>query len=439
MTRSTIIDTLKTWGPQTTEGLMTLTKFTYDRVHNSAKRALAAKKLAKIGKKWATLEQAAARPGALPVPPPASTVAQTAVSTLGTQQEVLKNRFLIVVDNSSSMESVRYETEQALKQTLNTIRSEAFRSGQDTEVSLYYFADETRPATFFRVNAKEMKVDIHYAPYGNTALFDAVMRAINEHKSIPAQPGENVSYVVITLTDGQDNRSYGSGPRPNMYGYAQACQRAAREMNDLIRAVQGTDHWTVTFQVPPRTKANFCSQFTVPQGNVQEWTNDTAGVAEAAMSRDLGTAAFYGARASGATSTRDFYSVTTDLSKLDPNQLKVQCQDVRSQVQVWEVPRETDIQSFVQAQTGRPYQRGTVFYTLSKSEKVQSNKKVLVMEKGHRAVYAGPNARALVGIKPNEDCRVKPGNHSNFDVFVQSTSVNRVLVRGTKLICWPNA
>lgn len=40
---------------------------------------------------------------------------------------------------------------------------------------------------------------------------------------------------------------------------------------------------------------------------------------------------------------------------------------------------------------------------------------------------------------PSFDAQVKPGNHANFDIFVQSTSFNRKLVRGTKLLYFEGA
>jgi hypothetical protein len=40
----------------------------------------------------------------------------------------------------------------------------------------------------------------------------------------------------------------------------------------------------------------------------------------------------------------------------------------------------------------------------------------------------------MIGLPANADAKVEPGNHANYDIFVQSTSVNRKLPRGTKLI-----
>jgi hypothetical protein len=56
------------------------------------------------------------------------------------------------------------------------------------------------------------------------------------------------------------------------------------------------------------------------------------------------------------------------------------------------------------------------------------------MVKGQKAVYMGEDARRMLGLPTSGVAKVRPGNHSSFDVFVQSTSLNRKLVRGTKLL-----
>jgi hypothetical protein len=56
------------------------------------------------------------------------------------------------------------------------------------------------------------------------------------------------------------------------------------------------------------------------------------------------------------------------------------------------------------------------------------------MEKGSKAIYGGNAARSLIGLPYGAEAKVEPGNHANYDIFVQSTSTNRKLVRGTKLL-----
>lgn len=73
-----------------------------------------------------------------------------------------------------------------------------------------------------------------------------------------------------------------------------------------------------------------------------------------------------------------------------------------------------------------------------KPEKVQGSKKVLLVEKGKPEVWAGSQARQMIGLPIAADAKVEPGNHANYDIFVQSTSVNRKLPRGTKIIVLDN-
>jgi hypothetical protein len=93
-----------------------------------------------------------------------------------------------------------------------------------------------------------------------------------------------------------------------------------------------------------------------------------------------------------------------------------------------------EIKEFVEENTNQPYRLGDAFYQLSKTEKIQAGKDLMIMEKGKRGIWAGSEARELVGIPKGAAGKVTPGNHSNFDIFVQSTSTNRKLVRGTRVL-----
>jgi hypothetical protein len=48
-------------------------------------------------------------------------------------------------------------------------------------------------------------------------------------------------------------------------------------------------------------------------------------------------------------------------------------------------------------------------------------------------VFVGDGVRAMVGL-PDMEVRVKPDQNPDFDVYVQSTSTNRKLVAGTKVM-----
>jgi hypothetical protein len=135
----------------------------------------------------------------------------------------------------------------------------------------------------------------------------------------------------------------------------------------------------------------------------------------------------------------DTFYVQTDLSGLKARDVKRQLDDLSGHFRAYTVGRETDIKTFVESKTHKPYVVGQAFYCLTKPEKVQPNKAVLIAEKGKTAVWGGDQARELVGLPTDgvAHARVEPGNHANYDVYVQSTSVNRKLVRGTKVLIDP--
>ena len=91
--------------------------------------------------------------------------------------------------------------------------------------------------------------------------------------------------------------------------------------------------------------------------------------------------------------------------------------------------------SVFESKMKQPYvpSEGKAFYLLQKPETIQSYKQVLVRDKATDKLFSGTEARKLIGLPDNKDAKVEPFNHSHFEVFVQSTSVNRILPRGTKL------
>ena len=92
------------------------------------------------------------------------------------------------------------------------------------------------------------------------------------------------------------------------------------------------------------------------------------------------------------------------------------------------------IQEFVTSKTGR-YNKGDAFYQLTKAESaVQDYKQIAIRDKTNGHIYAGSQARTLLGFPEYGNIRVAPGDHGNYDIFIQSTSVNRKLVGGTKVI-----
>jgi len=84
---------------------------------------------------------------------------------------------------------------------------------------------------------------------------------------------------------------------------------------------------------------------------------------------------------------------------------------------------------------GRQYQIGRAYYQLTKTEEVQASKDMVILDKSTNALYGGQEARSLLGCPTGISFKIKPAIHGHqYDIFIKSTSVNRKLINGTKLL-----
>jgi hypothetical protein len=320
------------------------------------------------------------------------------------KQKRLKNYITFVLDNSGSMASIGKDVMRTYNSLTSGLRQQSEKNDQE---KLYSDA------------SVEALVPLTSYPTDDlTALWDAVGDAIDNSQSMKDAAEGHVSHLIYILTDGLNNASM----RHNVGSIT-------RLMSDLMH----DGNWTFVYQMPPGAKANFVRTTGIPEGNVAEWEATTRGVEVAYAAASAGFSGFYEARTKGATFVNDFF-VKTDLSKLKKEDLWAKLKDVQKDFMSITVSREMEIKEFVEENTNQPYRLGDAFYQLSKTEKIQAGKDLMIMEKGKRGIWAGAEARELVGIPVGSAGKVTPGNHSNFDIFVQSTSTNRKLVRGTRVL-----
>jgi hypothetical protein len=120
-----------------------------------------------------------------------------------------------------------------------------------------------------------------------------------------------------------------------------------------------------------------------------------------------------------------------------PSQIKRKLEELNpSEYTIFKVGKDSEIRDFVERVTRREYIKGSAFYQLverKKPHKIQNYKQVCIRNTNDGKVYTGDNARNLLGL-PDYQVEVKPGNFKQFEVFIQSTSVNRKLNKGTELI-----
>jgi hypothetical protein len=332
--------------------------------------------------------------------------------------EKLINHFVVFLDRSGSMQPIQRQAVDAFNMNATAIREGAEKSDQEATVTLVTFGGDIKEE-YFCQNAKTLKTYDYqeYQPSGGTPLFDAVGKTVKKLLQRPDVEDKNVSFMLVIITDGEENASFEFND--------------SAVLNNLIHEVQKTDRWSFAFLLPPGHAKRFCATFSIPDGNVKEWALTARGLQDASQAVSTGISSYYTHRSSGKSSVKDFF--VTDLSKISPTTIQKTLEDIRSKVNIWQVPRECEIRIFCEEKSKQTYKKGNAFYQLMKTETVQSYKQIILIEKGKDAVYAGEDARKILGL-PAGNVKVKPGNHANWDIFVQSTSVNRKLVRGTSVV-----
>jgi hypothetical protein len=249
-----------------------------------------------------------------------------------------------------------------------------------------------------------------YSVDGATPLIDATITALDDLAMTPEKYGEH-SFLVYVLTDGEENASRN------------------KAINLTAKIGQLPDNWTLATFVPNQVSVHEAKRFGFPAQNIAVWDATTqAGVNEMGEKIRQTTETFMVNRSKGIRGTKNLFS-------LDTPSLDAVDQTLKSlnwgQFRLLDVEETGRIDEFVESRLGRPYKLGEAYYQLMKPETIQPQKDVAILSK--KKLYVGHEARTLLGL-PDFNVKVSPGDHPDYEVFVQSTSVNRKLIEGTKLL-----
>lgn len=100
--------------------------------------------------------------------------------------------------------------------------------------------------------------------------------------------------------------------------------------------------------------------------------------------------------------------------------------------QILNVRENQDIKGFVQANE-LTFKIGRGFYEFTKTEEIQEKKEVVLEDKMTGDMFSGAQAREMIGLPFGTRGKVRP-SELKYNVFVQSTSVNRKLMGGTRFL-----
>ncbi len=331
-----------------------------------------------------------------------------------------------VRDHSLSMQGLSHEAKADYNNNIESIRVAAEKYKLDTIVNTV----KCGVGYMGRVEVETVNSTVHMlkpikhyeTDGGGTPLFDSVGQLIELMTRVPDYDDPNVSFLVVVITDGFENRSKNYD---------------ARRLSRVIQDLQKTDRWTMTFRVP-RRHANHLTALGIPRGNILEWDQTQEGFRNSTESTSQGIDSFYEARSRGKKSSSSFYA---DLRDVKPGDVRKNLGDITKQLEVWDVKNAgSEIRTFCEWYTGNgTYLKGAGFYELTKPETVQDYKKIIVFDKVSAKYYGGVEGRNLLRLPDFGSVKLRPGAHGQYDIFVQSTSVNRKLIKGTKLVYWLDA
>jgi hypothetical protein len=334
----------------------------------------------------------------------------------------MKQYIGIARDHSGSMASLAHAAIKDYNDTVRVVDEASINNNIDTIVSPVKFGINNRvDREIVNSNIDRLRPLTSYITDGTTPLFDAVGELIDLLSAAPDSGIDGVTFLVMVITDGQENASR---------------KWTGRSIGDRIRKLQATDRWTFVFRVP-RGYGHALENLGIPSGNIQEWDQTERGLRESSVVTQSAINNYYGAVKRGVSSTRSFYS---DMAKVSSNQVVSAMTNISSEVRIFPVDRRTEIASFIALKTQTEYKKGTAFYQLMKPEKaVQDYKLIVIRNKNTGAVYAGQSARDILNLPTTGTIKLIPGDHGDWDIYIQSTSTNRILLPGTTVLYWANA
>jgi hypothetical protein len=324
------------------------------------------------------------------------------------------NHIIYVLDCSSSMHDHLTSARKVLTASLDAIKNTSKSMGHETYVSLYTFADNVVRLFFDRPIETVNLDNINFRAQGMTALIDATMTPILDgcQTQVDRVKKENHAYLLNVITDGEENRS-----RSKAY--------------DLVQVINKlNDEWTLAIQVPNQSGVFHAKNCGFPAGNIQVWdANSRQGLEESTRSFTDSYASYANARSAGFTKSTNYYTV--DAVNVGRSAVKADLSEVNGKIyHAQSGPHQ--IRDFIEQYAKVVYNKGKAYYELVKPELIQSSKGIVIVDKISGKKYGGTNARQLLGI-PANNCKVTPGDYGNYRIFVQSTSVNRKVAKGTSV------
>lgn len=363
---------------------------------------------------------------------------------MASQRQNYINHIALVLDASTSMIGHSDNLVKVADGLIQHLAQKSQELDQETRVTVYTFSDDVQCVIYDKDVLRLPSISKIYRAEGNTALIAATMKA-QEDLAQTAQLYGDHAFLTYVLTDGEENVSQystvfgGDGRRRNYHSYAYT-RYTPTQLRDMLAEQLTTldENWTVAVFVPNRLAVSTAKTYGFPADNIAVWdATRVDGVLEVGKKIIEATDTYMTNRTRGIRGSKTIFAMGADQLNRDAVKQAGLKPLARDRYQLVDVRDTDDIRPFVERITGREYVKGSAYYQLMKPEKIQPQKLICVRNRKSGRVYTGAQARELLGL-PDHEVRVKPEANAEYQVFVQSTSVNRRLVPGTKLLVMLN-
>ena len=338
-------------------------------------------------------------------------------------QPAKNNKFdlIIALDRSGSMQSIRKETVASLNAQIAKFKEECKKSNLEGKLSILTFNEYVQWDLVEHPLDQAVDIDSSsYDPRGNTALYDAVGDAIAASK-----PKTASRKMILVITDGQENQSV----RFSLYS-------STNNIKGVVESILKDESVTIAACVPPGAKYLVNMNMGIPNENITEWEASAKGVMEMTSSVTRGTTSLFTSYNSGATRSMSYFQ--PDLNNLLKAVVATNLEDVTDKFTVHSNVPGGSIRDVVKTMTGKPYQVGSSFYQLTKKETVQDYKNIVLLEKSSQKLYTGEHVRSLLRLPQGGTIELNPASSQDYEIFIRSTSWNRRIMPGTKILVLKN-
>lgn len=342
------------------------------------------------------------------------------------------NHIALVLDMSSSMYAVAHDLIKVADAEIAHLARRSQELNQETRVTVYVFNHEVKCVIYDKDVLRLPSIKDFYRPNGMTALISATLKSQDDLEKTAQLYGDH-AFLTYVLTDGQENASH----RAMDVLASWTTSRTSTLRDKLADRITGLpDNWTVACLVPNQNGKFEAKRFGFPANNIAIWDATTREGVEETFSTTIraATETFMTNRTKGIRGSKTIFAGgVAEVNTKNINARQGFKQLPKDRYELLGVRVDGDIRAFVEFETGEVYRKGSAYYELMKPEKIQPQKEILVRNRKSGRVYTGADSRKLLGL-PDHEVRVKPEDNPEFQIFVQSTSVNRKLVVGTKLL-----